>query len=378
MERIFEKYISRREFLKKGGVLLLGIGMVDELLSSSDRKRIKTSLQEAMFYNRLEKNTVQCEICFRGCVLKPGDRSFCRNKVNIEGKLFNLVYARPSAVQIDPIEKEPAYHMLPATKILCFGTAGCNFRCKFCHNWHLSQHSIEEMDYVYEITPAEAVSLAIKRKIPTISFTYNEPTSFYEYVYDTARIAKDKGLNILFHSNGSMSSKALKELLKYTDAVTVDLKGFTRKFYEDYSSAQLEPVLQTLKIIKEEKKWLEIVNLLIPDANDDPDDVKAMCVWIAENLGEDVPLHFSRFFPNYRLNNVPSTPIKTLETAHQIACDVGLKYVTIGNVPGHKYNSTFCHNCGKKIISRRHFEVLENNLKNGRCKYCQAIIPGIW
>jgi pyruvate formate lyase activating enzyme len=378
----FEVDISRRNFLKKGGIFLIGIGLGNSLFAlfngNKNLKMDKELLREAMFYKKLDKGVVQCEVCFRGCVLKRGQRSFCRNKVNIDGRLFSLVYAKPSAVQIDPVEKEPAYHLFPGTDILCFGTAGCNFRCKFCQNWHLSQRSIEEMDYIYELTPKDAVDLAIKKKIPTLSFTYNEPTSFYEYAYDMAKIAKDNGLNILFHSNGSMNPEPLRELLKYTDAVTIDLKGFTEEFYKNTSSAALAPVQRTLKIIKEEKKWLEIVSLLIPGLNDNADDIKRMCLWIKKNLGDDVPLHFSRFFPNYRLTNISATPIKSLEKAHQIALAVGLKYVTIGNVPGHKYNSTFCPQCQKRIIHRTHFQVMESNVKNGQCKFCGYSISGIW
>lgn len=338
----------------------------------------KDFLHEAMFYNQLGLNTVQCMLCFRGCTLHEGQRGFCRNRMNIDGRLYSLVYSRPSAVQIDPIEKEPAYHMYPGTEILCFGTAGCNFRCKFCHNWHLSQRSIEEMEYVYEITPEEAVDIALRRKIPTLSFTYNEPTSFYEYVYDIARLAKEHGLNILFHSNGSMNPEPLRALLKYTDAVTIDLKGFTQSFYENVSSAELAPVLRTLQIVKEENRWLEIVNLLVPGLNDNPDDIKSMCLWIKGNLGDDVPLHFSRFFPNYRLTNIAATPTKRIEKAHQIARDSGIKYVTVGNVPGHKYNSTYCPYCQKRIIHRVHFQVMENNVVEGKCKFCSSSIAGIW
>jgi pyruvate formate lyase activating enzyme len=360
----------------------MGIGLGNSLFAffngNKNVKLDKEILREAMFYKRLDKNVVQCEVCFRGCTLKQGQRSFCRNKANIDGRLFSLVYAKPSAVQIDPVEKEPAYHLYPGTEILCFGTAGCNFRCKFCQNWHLSQRPIEQMDYIYELTPENAVDLAIIKKIPTLSFTYNEPTSFYEYVYDIAKIAKDKGLNILFHSNGSMNPEPLRELLKYTDAVTIDLKSFTEGFYENNSSAKLAPVQRTLRIIKEEEKWLEIVNLLIPGLNDNPDDIRRMCLWIKEHLGDDVPLHFSRFFPNYRLTNIPATPIRSLEKAHQIAIAAGLKYVTIGNVPGHKYNSTFCPQCQKRIIHRRHFQVVENNVKNGQCQFCGYLISGIW
>lgn len=333
--------------------------------------------RETMFYEKLKDNTVQCGICFRRCIIPEGKRGFCRNRENRGGILYNLVYAKPSAVHIDPIEKEPALHMLPGTQILCFGTAGCNFRCKFCHNWHLSQRSIEEMD-TYSLLPEDAVNLAIEKKIPTLSFTYNEPTSFYEYVYDIAKLAKAKGLKILWHSNGSMSPQALKELLKYTDAVTIDLKGFTDKFYREASSAELEPVLRTLKIIKEQGVWLEIVNLVIPTLNDNPEDIKRMCEWIKENLGPDTPLHFSRFSPAYKLIALSPTPIETLEKAYSIAREAGLNYVTIGNVPGHGYNSTFCPKCGQRLIHRVHFTVLSNGIKNGKCSSCGHKIPGIW
>ncbi|RKY64252.1 MAG: AmmeMemoRadiSam system radical SAM enzyme [Candidatus Latescibacterota bacterium] len=329
-----------------------------------------------MFYRKLEGNWIQCETCFRMCTVPPGGRGFCRVRENREGRYYSLVYARPSAVHIDPIEKEPQYHMLPGTEILCFGTVGCNFRCRHCHNWHLSQASPGDLE-TYDIPPERAVEIALKKNIPTLSFTYNEPTAFYEYVYDVAVLAKSKGLRILWHSNGSMNPEPLKRLLRYTDAVTIDLKGFTKKAY-DNSSAELEPVLRTLKIVKQEGKWLEVVNLVIPTINDDPSDIRRMCEWIKENLGEDTPLHFSRFFPNYRLIHLPPTPIRTLEKAHEIALDVGLHYVTIGNVPGHKYNSTFCPRCGKRLIYRVHFQVLENNVRNGRCKFCGYSIPGIW
>lgn len=373
--------ISRREFLKLGyrSGLSLGLsGLIADLIRISNAIAGSEGPHEAMFYEKLENNLVQCKICFRGCVLKHGTRSFCRNRENRGGRLYNLVYGKPSAVHIDPIEKEPQLHNLPGTDILCFGTAGCNFRCKFCHNWHLSQRSFEEMEYFYNLTPKDAIKLALAKKIPTLSFTYNEPASFYEYVYDIAVLAKQKDLRILWHSNGSMNPEPLRGLLKYTDAVTIDLKGFTQDFYRNASSAKLEPVLRTLKIIKDEGKWLEVVNLVIPTLNDNLEYIRKMCFWIKENLGKDVPLHFSRFFPSYRLTNLPPTPIKTLEAAYKVAKEQGLEFVTIGNIPGHKYNSTFCPRCSKVIIQRKHFRVLENNIKDGKCKFCGNPIPGIW
>ncbi len=358
-------------------MLLIGLAFaIAQLFSNTKAKDFLP--KEAMFYQRLEDGSVQCGICFRRCIIPAGERGFCRNRENREGLLYNLVYSRPSAVQIDPVEKEPQLHFLPGSSILCLGTAGCNFRCRHCHNWHLSQRSIEEMVHIYNLTPLEVVELALRKNIPTISFTYNEPISFYEYVYDVSKLAKQKGLKVIWHSNGSMNPEPLRELLKYTDAVTIDLKGFTNKFYSEVSQARLEPVLEVLKTIRQAGVHLEIVNLIIPTLNDDSDDLRRMCVWIRDNLGSDVPLHFSRFSPAYRLTSLAPTPIKKLEEAYNIAKKAGLEYVTIGNVPGHKYNSTFCPNCKKRLIYRRHFTMLENNIVEGRCKFCNHEIPGIW
>ena len=405
METQTEK-LSRRHFFRRvtrlGAKVLYGIPLLSLLFAgareapakppkkrrqekesdtdTTDAKQIEALkyMKEAMHYRKLAHGRVQCEICFRECIIYEGERGDCRNRENKDGVLYSIIYAKPSAIQLDPIEKEPQYHMFPGTDILCFGTAGCNFRCRFCQNWHLSQRSLEEMEYYYVLPPEEAVKMALERKIPTISFTYNEPTSFYEWVYDVSRHAKRSGLNILWHSNGAMNPEPLRELLKYTDAVTVDLKGFREHVYARYSSAELDPVLRTLQIIRDKGVWLEIVNLMIPTVNDDPDDVKRMCRWIVEKLGPDVPIHFSRFFPAYRLTDLPPTPVETLEQAYRIAGDEGIHYVTVGNVPGHKYNSTFCPACGKMLIRRTHFQVLEYHIQNGHCSSCGHKIPGLW
>ncbi len=334
-------------------------------------------LREAMFYRKLDGNWVRCEICFRKCTIAPGRRGLCRVRENRGGRLYSLVHSRPSAVHIDPIEKEPQLHNLPGTFILCIGTVGCNFRCKQCHNWHLSQASPGDLP-TYDLPPEKVVAIALEHNIPTISFTYNDPIVFYEYVYDVAVLAQKRGLNILWHTNASIEPEPLRELLEYTDAITVDLKGFSEEVYRETYSAELAPVLRSLKIIKEEGVWLEIVNLIIPTINDCPDEIRKMCEWIKENLGEDVPVHFSRFVPAYRLTHLPRTPIETLEMARKIAKDVGLHYVTIGNVPGHRYNSTFCPKCEKMLIHRTHFAVLRNNIRDGKCPSCQHKIPGIW
>jgi len=275
------------------------------------------------------------------------------------------------------VEKEPQHHLLPGAEMLSIGTAGCNFRCLHCHNWHLSQRSIEEIGRYHDLPPRDVVSTARELGVSIISSTYNEPTVFYEYVLDTARIARPEGFKILWHSNGYMKPEPLVELLGHTDAVTVDLKGFSKRAY-DNSSAELEPVLETLKIIRHEGVWLEIVNLVIPGVNDSMAEIGEMCSWIRDNLSPEVPLHLSRFFPNYKLTNLSPTPVATLERAFDTARKAGLDYVTLGNVPGHEYNSTFCPRCGEILIRRVHFKVTENNITDGRCASCRHNIPGIW
>jgi len=334
-------------------------------------------LKEARFYQRLDDNKVWCQLCFHNCIIAEGKRGFCRVRENQRGKLYSLVYGRPVGLQVDPIELEPMYHMLPGHLNLCVFTASCNFRCKHCHNWHITTRGPEELRS-RNYSPQEVVEEAIRRGCKSISHSINEPTIFFEYMYDIAGEARDRGLLNLFHTNAGISPEPLRALLKHMDGVVVDLKGFTEEFYQEISSAELEPVLKTLKIIREEGVWLEIVNLIIPTLNDDMEDIRRMCIWIKENLGADTPLHFSRFVPAYKLTHLPPTPIRTLEAAHRIAKEVGLNFVTIGNVPGHRYNSTFCPNCGKKLIHRIHFRVLSNKIREGRCGFCEYEIPGIW
>lgn len=330
----------------------------------------------ARFWKELPGNRVQCDLCFRACIIDDGDRGYCTARVNQEGKLYSLVYGYVTA-QVDPVEKEPLLHFLPGTKTLCFGTAGCNFQCIFCHNWHLAVRTPEEVKLGF-LSPAEAVAKAIELGCSSISFTYNEPTVFYEWVYDVCKLAREKGIKTYFHTNGGIKPEPLRELLEYLDAVCVDLKGFTAEFFAQTSFSELGPVLTTLKTIKESGVWFEITCLIIPTMNDDPEKIREMCQWIRDNLGAEVPVHFSRFFPAYRLTRLPPTPIETLETARSIALEEGLKYVTIGNVPGHEANSTFCPQCGKILIKRIHFTVLQNNMEDGRCRFCGNQIPGVW
>ena len=332
---------------------------------------------EARYYTKLDGKRVQCQLCFRQCIIAQGQRGECGVRESREGMLYSLVYGQPCAIQVDPVEKEPLFHMLPGTRTLCLGTAGCNFKCTFCQNWQISVRTPEETKNT-PLSPEEAVNKALELGCSSMSFTYNEPTVFYEYMYDVAKLAQEKGLWTYFHTNGALNVEPLRALLKHMDAVSVDLKGFTSEFYQETSNSEIEPVLSTLKTIKEEGIHLEIVNLVIPTLNDTPKDIENMCRWIRDNLGEEVPLHFSRFFPTYKLLKLSPTPIETLEKAREIALDTGLDYVYIGNVPGHPANSTFCPQCGQVLIWRAHFSVIANHMEKGKCPFCGHQIPGIW
>lgn len=312
--------VTRREFLQRGLLAALGAGLVScagpqrlaEIAPTLTRRPTPITaggsptpeLYEGRYYLQLDDNWVQCQICFRRCAIPEGGRGFCRNKVNIGGRYYTLVYGHPSAVQIDPIEKEPAFHMLPGAAILCTGTASCNNRCKFCHNWQLSQRSFEEIEHI-DITPEETVQMAKEKGCDALSFTYNEPTVFYEHMFDVARLAKEADIRTLFHTNGGMNEEPLAALLEHMDAVTVDLKAFTPEFYREVSSSELEPVLRTLEQIHRSGVHLEIVNLVVPTLNDDMDDIRRMCQWIRDTLSDEVPLHFNRFHPAYKLTSLP-------------------------------------------------------------------------
>ena len=377
--------MKRRDFIKLCAAAAAGTGLLGvRRFTSDDNNDVSIAasnsenLQEAYYYRTLADDDVQCELCFRGCRIPEGRTGFCRVRKNEGGTLYSQVYGRPSAVNIDPIEKEPMHHFHPGSQILCVGTASCNFRCKFCHNWHLSQRDIDEVQRVHSLTPEEVVQRAENQGAPSISFTYNEPTVFYEYMYDIASLAKDRGLNVIFHSNGGLRQEPLQDLLQNIDAVTVDLKAFTEDFYADICQAQRDPVLESLKTIEEEGAWLEIVNLVLPEHNDDSQNIREMAAWINNELNQDVPLHFSRFSPAYQMTDLSPTPVETLETCRRIAREEGLNYVSIGNVPGHKANSTFCPECGEKVIDRFHFTVNNINMENGSCGYCGSSIAGVW
>ena len=333
--------------------------------------------KEALHWIGLGENAVQCQLCPRRCILSPGQKGFCRGRKNINGKLYSLNYAQPVAVHVDPIEKKPLAHVYPGTKSFSIATAGCNLRCKFCQNWEISQLDPESVK-VEPVPPEKIVALAKKTNCKTIAFTYTEPIIFYEYMLDIAKIAKAEGIECVMHSAGYVNEKPLREVAKYLIAANIDLKGFSDKYYASMCQGSLDAVLNSLKILKEEGVWIEITNLLIPGANDSDEDIAKLCNWVKENLGAQTPIHFARFFPLYKLNNLSPTPLNTLLRAREIAQKEGIKFVYIGNVPQQVGEDTICPKCGNTIIKRVGYNIIKNQLKDGKCPFCGTKIPGIW
>ncbi len=332
-------------------------------------------MKQALFYQKLPKKQVQCLLCPRKCLIPDGARGACKARINQKGILYTLNYAQPVSVGLDPIEKKPLFHFLPAKYAFSVGTAGCNLACKFCQNYSISQ-ALPEQLHTQHLPPKDLVKQAQSNDCPIIAYTYSEPTVFYEYVLDTAKLARAKHLKNVIVSNGFINPAPLKKLAPLIDAANIDLKCFEEEFYKEISLAHLKPVLKSLKILKKEGVWLEVTNLLIPSLNDSDEQIRKLCFWIKENLGSEAPLHFSRFFPTYKLKHLPPTPLETLEKAKKIAQQAGLKFVYLGNLPGEQ--NTLCPSCQKQVIKRFDNQVTAFNLEKNECEFCHQEIPGIF
>ena len=333
--------------------------------------------REASWYRRLEGLKAECRLCPQGCVVADMERGTCGVRENRGGAYYTLVHSVACTVHVDPIEKKPFFHVLPGERALSYAAPGCNVECKFCQNWEISQFRPEQVESRF-LPPESLVEVARRQGARLTSATYSEPVVFWEYVRDAARAAKQAGLRPTVVSNGYILREPLLEVLPLLTAFKVDLKAFTEDFYRQQVRGRLQPVLEALEVIHAAGVWLEIVVLLIPTLNDSAAEVEAMCAWIVEHLGRDVPLHFSRFHPTYRLTNLPPTPVGTLERAVRIADAAGLRFVYLGNVPGHPRESTSCPGCGELLIRRVGFQVLENRLNRGACPKCRRPIPGVW
>jgi len=365
---------------------------IEELLRSAPRARywistatpsirciqcheVSEKLPEAQHKHR--ENFIKCTLCAQGCALRRGERGKCRARINVQGEMRSLVYGRPVTVHIDPIEKKPFYHFLPGSAAFSLATAGCPLRCKFCQNWEISQSRPEDHDAPF-IPPAEVVSSAIGGKSSVIAFTYNEPTVFAEYLTDIARLARKQNLRCVMISCGLMNPEPLKEMCDVLHAIKIDLKGFSEDFYRKVCSAELTPVLRTIKQIAKSGVHLEIVNLVVPTLNDSDIMLSGLADWAMGEIGPDVPIHFTRFHPDYQMLNLPPTPVATLERAYNIARSKGIHYAYVGNVPDHPGNHTYCPNCQKIVIRRNGFFILEQNLAGGHCRFCKQAIAGVW
>jgi pyruvate formate lyase activating enzyme len=333
--------------------------------------------REGHLYKKLSNDKVVCGICPNRCILAKGDRSVCRSKVNIDGSLYSLAYGNPCAVNIDPIEKKPLFHFKPRSKAFSVATTGCNFRCLNCQNYEISQAKPQEVRH-YELFPPDVIREAQRAGAECIAYTYSEPITFFEYMIDTARLANESGIYNLLISNGYINRKPLMELCQVLDGANINLKSYSDATYRKLNGGRLQPVLNTFKTLHEQGVHFEMTNLVVPGYVDDDEMVKQMCGWILANLGPNYPLHFLRFFPRYKLNRLPPTPVSTLARFRTLAMQEGINYVYIGNVANHEGTHTFCHQCKRLLIKRQGYFIPTYNLVGNRCKFCDTVIPGVW
>ncbi|MDW7731951.1 MAG: AmmeMemoRadiSam system radical SAM enzyme [Methanolobus sp.] len=331
-------------------------------------------IKEVMLYDKLDDGKVQCRICSHRCRISPGKRGFCRVRENREGTLYALNYNVVSSEALDPVEKKPLFHFYPGSPVYSLGSIGCNFRCKHCQNWTISQVEIDTSN-AFELSPEMAVARALELGARSIAWTYNEPGIWFEYTYDCAKLAKEAGLATIYVTNGYITPEALRMIAPYLDAYRVDIKAFNDEFYRKIASAKLKPVLESTALAKELGMHIEVVNLIIPTLNDDPGEIREMVKWIHEKLGPDTPIHFTRFHPYYQLTDVPSTPLETLEKAYDIAREEGMHYVYLGNVMGTEKENTFCPSCDELLIKRGAFDTLACMIsEDKKCPGCGETI----
>jgi len=335
-------------------------------------------MHEAMLYERLDNQRVHCYLCSHHCRISEGKSGVCLVRMNRGGTLYTLVYGQSISQQIDPIEKKPLFHFHPGTSSFSVATVGCNFRCRFCQNWHISQTLRDGGPLMGEpLSPKEMVAQARRAGCPSISYTYTEPTIFFEYAYDSARLAHEAGIKNVFVTNGYMTAQALETIKPYLDAANVDLKGFSESFYRHNAGARLAPVLDSLRLMKKLGIWVEVTTLLVPGLNDSDAEISEAASFVAKELGVDTPWHLSRFYPAYKLTDVAPTPVETLRRARRIGQEAGLHYVYEGNVPGSPGEHTHCPQCGQTLIARHGYSILKYNITQGKCFKCGAEIAGV-
>lgn len=360
---------TRRDFIKTAPCAACGLALAPAAFAA-DRV-------EARYYEKLAHRKIRCNLCPRECVIDDLERGYCGVRENQGGAYYSLVYGGVCSANIDPIEKKPLFHFLPGTGAFSIATVGCNVMCKFCQNWQISQSTPEQVQSI-EMPPQKLTRLAAERNCRSIAYTYSEPVVFAEYMYDCAEAGRQQHLRSVMISNGYIQAEPMRDLCKVLDGVKIDLKAFTERFYRELVAGELRPVLDTLVLLRRENMWTEIVYLVIPGENDDPDELKSLCKWIYHELGAETPVHFTRFHPQYRMKNLPPTPLQTLRQARQIGLDAGLSYVYTGNVPGDPGENTYCPSCNDLLIRRVGFSVVENKIDAGLCPACNTKIAGVW
>jgi len=375
-----KNHINRRDFLQKCSLLGCGTIVSSATVSPLLVRAFAGDTEhrfEARWYEKIPDKRVKCKLCPRECLVDDRERGYCGVRENWDGIYYTLVHSNPCTYHVDPIEKKPLFHFLPGTAAFSLATVGCNVDCQFCQNWQISQIRPEQADNL-DLSPRQVAQLARDSAAPSIAYTYTEPVVFAEYMYDSAVEGNKLGIKSVMISNGYIQETAMRECAKVLSAVKIDLKAFSEKYYQEIVSGELKPVLNTLVLLHKLNIWTEIVYLVLPTLNDSDKEFRDLARWLKTELGTDVPIHFTRFHPQYKMQNLPPTPVKTLERAREIAMSEGLHFVYVGNVPGHDAEHTYCPKCGKILIQRKGFWILENKIKKGKCPDCNTLIPGIW
>jgi pyruvate formate lyase activating enzyme len=379
--------LSRRGFLKAAPCAALGAGVclaagaaVGGPRSGAPAAQQQSDAQfvvEAQFYEKLANKKTKCKLCPRECVIDDHERGYCGVRENRAGIYYTLVHSRVVAAHVDPIEKKPFFHFHPGSLAFSIATAGCNVNCKMCQNWEISQVRPEQVRATY-VPPRNLAALARQYNCASIAYTYSEPVVFLEYVLDAAAAGRAAGIKSAVVTGGYIQPDPLKQLCRAVDAVKVDLKGFSEKFYKEVVNGELKPVLDGLVAMRKLGMWNEIVCLVVPTLNDSDRELRELVRWVKTNLGPDVPVHFTRFQPEYLLKNLPPTPLETLERAKAIGDAEGLHYVYLGNVPGHPAENTYCPKCRRVVVQRLGYTIEALHMRKNRCEYCQELIPGVW
>jgi pyruvate formate lyase activating enzyme len=370
--------ISKRDFIRKS--LFASAGLIclpcNKALAGIIPGNADIFKKTAMYQEETARG-IMCRICPNECVLKEGELSKCNNRKVYKSKLYTLAYGNPCSVNVDPVEKKPLYHFLPGTRAYSIATAGCNLVCLNCQNWTISQTSPDKTRNI-DLMPGQVITECIKNSCKSIAYTYSEPVTFYEYTFETATLAKEAGIKNIIKSNGYINAEPLKKLCGVIDGANIDLKAFSDSTYLKLTGGKLQPVLDSLKTYRDMGVWLEITNLLVPSWTDNLDEIRSMCKWLAGNGFKNTPLHLSRFYPMHKLEQLPPTPVETLNKAYNIAIEEGLNYVYTGNAPGNEYSDTNCPSCKTKIVVRHGFRVDSVLITNGRCNKCGVEVDGHW